>query len=361
MNLTAQQKSHIWLDTFGLTAKQMISLMSEVDDVTMLVKRFSDYRELIERILGAELYQSMAGSLSKEYLQQYIDKIESIGAGVLTAHDEHYPAALAELPDAPHILYYMGNPMLLRSRIVTVVGSRRCTRYGERQTEKIAAGLSSAGLTVMSGLAEGIDTVAANAALKSGGAPIAVIAGGFNKIYPKSNIPLFKRHTESGVVISESPPDCEPIPYMFPLRNRIMAAAAEATVLIEAGEKSGALITARLAAQCGRKVFALPGSVDLASSVGCNSLIKEGAAKLITGYADVLSALEIKEEPETAVQAADLTGSERQIMQFLNAGDRHIEEITQHLGIEIGEVNMLLTVLEIKGLIKKLPGNNFGV
>lgn len=210
------------------------------------------------------------------------------GIRLLTVQDAAYPARLKNIYDPPCLLYLRGDmPEIDDGVSVAVVGTRACTPYGEQVAEKLAFGLAQGGVTVVSGLAKGIDAAATRGALRAGGHPIAVLGGGADVVYPRENRYLYEDVAARGALISEYPPGTEPKAEHFPVRNRIIAGLSLATLVVEAPRKSGALITAHEALEQGRDVFAVPGAIDAPCSAGCNELIREGAF-LITGAQDIL-------------------------------------------------------------------------
>ena len=362
-NFTPVQKSHIWLNSFeDLTNKNYNLLMQRFGSSVDIVKSFVKEKGFIEPLLGAVLYNKMCCNLSGDYLYPKLLKLQKSNINVITAEDNNYPQDLLQFDDRPFLLYTLGNIMLLNTPMVTVVGSRKCTRYGIEQTAEIVKGLSGYGFTIVSGLAEGIDTKANSTALEKG-KTVAVLAGGFDCVYPKSNLKLFEKIKENGLLISQYPPEKSAMPYMFPLRNRIMSAISCATVLVEAGESSGALITANLSLNLGKELFILPGNVNSCSSKGSNKMLKEMQGAMITGYKDILQGLgiEIKDINENCAVLPDLTEDERVIYNMLSREEEHIDDIINKTGFDISKTNTVLTILEIKGLIKKLPGNRFGI
>lgn len=362
-SFTPIQKSYIWLDSFEeLTAKTLFTLIQKFNSSTELVKCFKKEKDFISQLTGLPLYNKMCGMLNPEYLQPLLDKLILKEVGVITAEDENYPSELLQYDDKPFILYTLGDTALLKTPLITVVGSRRCTRYGIEQTKIIVKGLCDYGFTIVSGLAEGIDTAANTQALESG-KTIAVIAGGFDHIYPAMNENLFYEIAQKGLIISQYPPHTEIKPYMFPLRNRIMASLGNATVITEAGEASGAMITANLTLNLGKELFVLPGNVNSPSSIGTNRLIKEMQGAIITSYEDILNSfgIEIKKEEIKVEHSKELSEDERKIINMLKKQDEHIDDIISKTGVNIKKINAILTIMEIKGFIKKLPGNRFGV
>jgi DNA processing protein len=294
-----------------------------------------------------------------------------------------YPPPLATVPGAPPLLYFRGEWLEADARAVGIVGSRSCTAYGRKMAEQLARDLVRAGFTIVSGLARGIDGVAHRAALDAGGRTIAVLAGGLTEIYPPEHADLAARVAEHGALVTETPMTVAPQPGMFPARNRIISGLSRAVIVVEANAKSGALITATHAGEQGREVFAVPGPADSAASAGCLELIRKGA-RLIRNADDVIEDLRGIAVPEYGEQAnperqrrggranhpvADAPGSpapsspppvldaaQQRVFDAL-ASRRHADELVRELGVAVGDLSRVLMQLELKKVIRKLPGN----
>lgn len=274
-----------------------------------------------------------------------------------------YPATLAEIPGPPPLLYAGGALEERDANAVAIVGSRHCTAYGKRVTERLAGELARAGMTIVSGLARGIDGIAHRGALQAGGRTLAVLAGGLARIYPPEHRELAAEVRRAGALLSETPMAQDPQPGMFPARNRIISGLSRAVVIVEAAEKSGALITARHAADQGRPVFAVPGPIDSEASAGTNALIREGAI-LARGAADILEELEgtapLTESPaRPKLPPEGLDPVQQQLWDFLADGPRHGDELAQHLGVGVPQVTGALLTLEMRKAVRRLPGNRY--
>jgi DNA processing protein len=242
-----------------------------------------------------------------------------------------------------------------------MVGSRHCTGYGRKVAERLGAELARAGYTIVSGLARGIDGIAHRAALKAGGRTLAVLAGGLSKIYPPEHADLAREVEQSGALITEAAVAMEPMAGMFPARNRLISGLSRGVVIIEAAERSGALITASHAADQGRPVFAVPGPLDSPASAGTHQLVRKGAI-LIRGVEDILEELQgirpavsaARSEPPPALD--DL---QRRIWESLQDQPRHIDALVQQLQVSVTEVSKNLLLLEMKKVVRRLPGNQY--
>lgn len=285
---------------------------------------------------------------------------------VLDQKHRAYPQRLREICDSPTVLYRKGVLLPQDELAIGIVGSRRCTAYGRRQAERMAAALSRAGFTIVSGLARGIDAAAHRGALKAGGRTLAIMASGVKTIYPPEHKDLAEEISQQGAVLSEMPLDQRPLPGLFPQRNRIISGICLGVIVIEATRSSGALYTARHALEQGREVFALPGPVDSLASAGCHDLIRDGVT-LVRNVDDVLS--ELGPLPVPSTQSASvtihsprelgLTLQETEVLNQINSQPTGVDEILRACNLESSRVLATLTVLEMRRLIRRLPGNSY--
>jgi DNA processing protein len=302
-----------------------------------------------------------------EKIDRELDELERQKVGVLTLKDPRYPFLLAKIHDPPPYLYYKGSVSIQDDRSLAVVGSRLASPYGIKMTERLAWGLSQKGLTVVSGMARGIDSAAHQGALMAQGRTVAVLGSGLDVVYPQENKKLFDRIVEMGLVYSEFPLGTLPERQNFPIRNRIISGMSLGVVIVEATQRSGSLITARLALDQGREVFAVPGSVESFKSSGTHSLIKQGA-KLVEHAQDILEELHWEDThpmdpPELKMEGHEkdlsLSAQEKQIRDLLSNGALHVDQMVRQAGIGISPLLSLLLEMELKGLIKQLPGKFF--
>jgi DNA processing protein len=289
-----------------------------------------------------------------------MEKLSHAGVRALTYRDEDYPARLKEIYDYPPVLYVRGSLLPKDKWCLAVVGTRKATVYGKQVAEEIVTDLVRNKITIVSGLARGIDTVAHRAALEAGGRSIAVFATGLDSVYPAENANLAERVLQNGAVVSEYPLGTKPRPDYFPRRNRIMSGLCLGVLVVEADEASGAIITAHLALEQDREVFAIPGSILSPASRGTNRLIQEGA-KLIRSYTDILEELNLTAvarqlEMKEAVPASD---NESLLLQHLGTEPIHIDEVCRGSGLPIATVSSTMAVMEIKGLVKQVGNMNY--
>ena len=265
-----------------------------------------------------------------------------------------YPPLLAELHDPPARLFLRGRPAELLARpAVAIVGARSCSSYGAQVARGLARELAAVGVVVVSGLARGIDGEAHRGALAGGGITVAVLGCGIDRDYPRSHAELARRIAEEGLVVSEYPSGVEPAPWRFPARNRIIAGLARATVVVEARERSGALITADFALELGRDVFAVPGEITAALSAGTNDLLRQGAAPLLSAD-DILGALGLERAPPA--RAASLSQAAQAVSAVLRDGARAADELVRAVGLGSAEVAAALVELELAGLAASADG-----
>jgi DNA processing protein len=288
------------------------------------------------------------------------ENTQNLGITVLTWNDEGYPTRLKELVHSPPVLYVRGEIIPDDHWAVAIVGTRRITAYGNQVAERIATHLSHAGITIISGMARGIDGVAHKAALGAGGRTIAVFGCGVDRIYPPEHRKLADQIIERGALISDYPPGTAPEASNFPPRNRIISGLSMATVVVEAGKKSGALITASYAAEQGREVFAVPGNILAAQSRGTNRLIQDGARVLLDPQ-EILEILDLTRftEQSAARNVLPSNALEAQLFGILSHDPMHVDEIRNQTSLNIEEVTSTLALMELKGMVRQVGGMRY--
>lgn len=288
-------------------------------------------------------------------LEAELVRVKQVGASLITLDDADYPPLLKTLPDAPPIFYTKGEISPQDHRALSIVGTRRATRYGLDCAKHLAYELAKSGVTIVSGLAHGIDAAAHKGALEAGGRTIAILGNGIEQVYPRDHRDLAARVASSGALLTEFPIGAQPEARHFPRRNRVISGISLGVLIVEAPEKSGALITASIAADQGREVFAVPGNIFSASSVGTNKLIQDGA-KLVNDVSDILNELQlVREIIQTRTiteEVAPTSDIEKAILQHLSAEPIHIDEIVRISSMPISNVSGILTILELKGLVR---------
>ena len=323
-------------------------------------------------MIGTVLARKFADALRSVDVDAEVQRVEGAGVRLLALGTPDYPPMLASLEDAPSLLYARGTVTLADANAVAVVGSRHCTDYGRRTATRLASGLARAGVTVVSGLARGIDGVAHRAALQAGGRTLAVLAGGLSRIYPPEHTDLAREVEAAGALLTESSMQQEPLAGLFPARNRIISGLSRGVVIVEAAERSGALITATHAGEQGRTVMAVPGAVDNPASGGCNALIRDGAV-LVRDADDILAELNGVSAQAVAQKAAETTpapaapsgpppgldANQTRIWVSLEGGAKTFDELVQQLGIAVPQLSGTLMMLEMKKVVRRLPGNRY--
>ncbi len=350
----------------GLGPRKIMSLLGAVRE-TEEIFRMSSSR-MIEiagkRFDGIDRIRTIRNS--REYAME-LAYMEKEGIHPLCHGDKTYPGSLRNIYDPPPVLYRKGDPRPCDANAVAIVGSRRCSLYGLQMAERLAFDLAERGITVVSGMARGIDSAAHRGALKARGRTIAVMGSGFRHVYPPESKKLARAISESGAVLTEYSSDTLPLRGNFPQRNRIISGMSMGVVVVEAARKSGAMITVNLALEQGKEVFAVPGRADISTSGGTNLLIQNGA-KLVTGVDDILEELDTRARAAPSVEAEgparhgalDKGGEGSGILEMLDAEvPAHIDSISERAGVDPGKLPELLLKLEMKGLVKALPGGNY--
>jgi DNA processing protein len=293
-------------------------------------------------------------------LEAEMEKLERYGVKVLTWRDPDYPARLEEIYDYPPVLYIRGSLVPEDEWCLAVVGTRKATVYGRQVTEEIVTDLARSKITIVSGLARGIDSIAHRAALEAGGRSIAIFACGLDIVYPSENANLARQIMQQGALISEYPLGVSPRADNFPRRNRIMSGLSLGVLIVEADETSGAMITAHMALEQNREVFAIPGSILSPASRGTNRLIQEGA-KLVSSYTDILEELNLTAvahqiEMKEIIPSSD---TEALLLKQLSAEPTHIDEVCRSSGLPVSTVSSTLTLMELKGMVKQVGNMNY--
>ncbi len=343
--------------TPGIGRARLEALLATFGDAGRVLRaRLDDLAQVPGMSAGAATAVSRS---SKEQGRVAIERATALGGDVLLPADAAFPGALRDIPNAPTLLFAAGKLECLQPAAVAIVGSRAHSRYGAEVCRHLAAGVARAGLTVVSGMARGIDALAHGAALDAGGPTIGVLGNGLGVIYPSANRLLYERVAAEGCLLTEFPPGERPHAGSFPRRNRLISGLARVTLVVEAREKSGALITVDCALQQGREVMVVPGPITSPVSNGCNRLIQQGA-KPALGLRDVLEEYGMTVNDAVAVSLpSDLSDTERSTLTLFDSGDRHIDEIAGDLACGVAEALAVLTSLEIRGLVTQRPGKIF--
>ncbi|WDT74276.1 MAG: DNA-processing protein DprA [Candidatus Manganitrophus sp.] len=334
------------------------------------------YRRLLDRFktpdaifaAGEEALQTVAGvslDLAKaiccfsafDQVDREIEKLDALGVTLLSLQDPDYPPLLAAIYDPPPFLYVKGDPQTANPYPVAVVGSRRASHYGKTVAERLSRELAEQGVTIVSGFARGIDTIAHQAALAAGGRTIAVLGCGIDQIYPPEHRSLSEEVAEQGLILSEFPLGTPPDGRNFPQRNRIISGLSLGCLVVEATLESGSLITARCALEQGREVFAIPGSILSETTAGTHQLIRSGA-KLVERVEDILEEIlpQVRRVPRESAFAPVLEGEEKKLYDLLGFEPKHIDQLIHESTLSIAVVSGLLLALELRGIARQLTG-----
>lgn len=297
--------------------------------------------------------------------EQHLEAVSALGGFVVTLVDDLYPERLRQLPDPPLVLFALGNPDLLAADSVAIVGSRSATSYGRRAAWLLAENLAEHAVCVVSGMALGIDSEAHGGALKRGGTTVAILGSGLDVVYPPQNRPLYNAIRDNGLLLSEYPPGTRPDGFRFPARNRLIAGLSLGVVVVEAARRSGSLITAQLALDYGREIFAVPGQIDSCKSEGSHWLLQQGA-KLVTSGRDILEELRYRAGIGEAavpvpagemVAARGLDGDAAFLLDLLEPYPMTRDEVSERAGLSPARLSELFLLLELEGYIELLAGD----
>ncbi|MGH9744701.1 MAG: DNA-processing protein DprA [Candidatus Acidiferrales bacterium] len=356
--------------TPGLGARMAGKLLRELGSPQAIFN--ASLTELEAQHLPAAVAQAIHSRGPLSDAAKELAAAQAAGVKLLTWDEPEYPERLREIYDPPPLLYVLGNVGLLSKHLISIVGSRRPTPYGNQMAERLARDLAERGVVITSGLARGIDSSAHKGALSAPhGATIGVLGCGIDVVYPKENKKIFSDIGTRGAIITEFPMGTFPAPQNFPIRNRIIAGMSLGVVVVEGAQYSGSLITARLAMEFGREVFGVPGNATQPSSFGPNQLIKQGA-KLVTSWEDVIEELptpvraelvpveSVPAEERAALLDESFQPTERTLYALLGVDEaRHIDEVLELSGLSSSEVLATLFDLELKGVVRQLPGKQF--
>lgn len=310
--------------------------------------------------LGPKTLETLVKVRTAKNLDQVWEQLQAHNIKVYTWEDENYPHHLMEASQPPPVLYVRGCLVPEDDWAISIVGTRRITAYGRQVTDDAAARLSTSGVTIVSGLARGVDAVAHQAALRSGGRTLAVLGCGIDRVYPPEHQRLAEQIIKQGALISDYPPGTPPDAVNFPPRNRIISGLSRAVIVVEAGKNSGALITAAFAAEQGREVFAVPGNIYAPQSQGTNLLIQQGARPYLNAQ-DVLDILDLSQvvEHQAARSVLPADATEARLLGLLGVEPLHVDEIRAQADLPIDTVSATLVMMELKGMVRQVGGMQY--
>lgn len=343
----------IWVDSFvNLDYGIKSAIYEKVKEYSSIKDGLEENREYLISRVCEESFSELLNSANQVYLQYVLDNLQTKNITCVTIDSERYPIKLLETDAPPLVLYAKGDISLLEGDLFSIVGSRKSLPISINLTKDITSALCEANVTLVTGIAEGIDETVIKTTLERNGKIISVIAGGFDHVYPSTNQKLIEEIELKGLAISEYPPSVKPMPYFFPIRNRIIAGLSKGVLVTSGGLKSGTMYTAEYAGEYGRDLFAVPYSVGVKSGEGCNELIKRGAI-LVDSPKDLLEyyGYQIKEKDIETNQ------DEKEIIEILSEGEMHIEKIAERSGKPLSKLLSILSILEIKGLVVKNGAN----
>ncbi|MGD0111946.1 MAG: DNA-processing protein DprA [Armatimonadota bacterium] len=359
------ERAWLALNAAELPPRTVLELLDRLDSPDAIMSATPSALSSTVRLTPGELTR-IVEARQRDY-QPVLKALKDLGARLVTIRDTEYPGNLRNIHDPPPMLFVRGQIRQADEQAIAIVGTRRATPYGRMVSEALGRDLAARGLTIVSGLAVGVDAAAHRGALTAaGGRTIGVLACGIDVPYPRETMELREQAVARGAVISEVPPGTPARPARFIARNRLISGLSLGVVVTEAPERSGALITAEIAADQGRQVFAVPGSVNSELSRGTHDLLRDGA-RLAASADDVLDELDLTESAPQPVSAAEpeqasdsgLSGDERSILSALSLQQRHVDDIVHHCQLPVSRTSAGLLMLELKGLVRRLPGNMF--
>lgn len=346
----------IWLDSFAdFEYKNKVAIHRILAGKAEIKENIRKNRTAILSLVGEAGCGKMLASADGEYLKSVLGELERAGETAITLASENYPEQLKNIADPPLCLYAKGNVGLLNTKIFGIVGSRKSLPLSKAIAADFAKELTAAGFTLITGTAEGVDEQVLKAGIGSG-AVIAVSAGGLNEIYPAANRELVEAVAKNGLVISENRENVKPMPYFFPVRNRIIAGLSVGALIVSGRIKSGTMYTADYCLDYGRDLFAVPYTPGTEAGEGTNYLIKNGAT-LCDSPKDILSFYGIEEKKSES----EFSPFEKEIFSALKCGETHIEKIAERIGKQVFEISPVLALLEIKGVVVRTGSNTYGL
>lgn len=358
---TVDEKVIIWLTTHEfMSYKKAKFIVDNFDDLSHFAENIKSYKSQLSKALTEEEINELSSTFNISAIDRLVSDYNEINISIVTIRSDAYPELLKEIDSPPILLYCKGDVSLLKSECLGVVGTRRATKYGKEVCEKMIRDIASDNITIVSGLADGIDTIAHKSCLEVKGKTIAVLAGGLLNIYPYNNIGLSEKIVENGgLLITEYKPGEQSLTFHFPIRNRIIAGLSKGVFIVEATEKSGSMHTKNFAIDYNREVFALPARVGDIYSVGCNKIIQNGQARMVLQSKDIIEFFGKQLNNTETSKAIQLTYDEQMIYDALIGQELHFDEIAVKVSMDTKTLTTMLMRMELKGLIIKLPNNYY--
>lgn len=355
----------VWLSSIaGIGAKRMMDLCQAYGSAQNVFENATHASLLQVHSVGEQISAAVLRARDQAHVEDANRLLEELDIIAYLFDEPGYPQALCHIPQPPPILFATGARAPQLPKMLAMVGTRRPTRYGRKMAHDLARELAQNGVTIVSGMARGIDACAHQGAIDAGGCTVAVLGCGVDVVYPKEHQVLYEHIRESGVIVSEYFPTTAPLAGNFPARNRIISGMSEATLVIESRERGGSLITANFAVEEGKEVFVLPGNVDSPASMGTNRLLRDGATPAIE-VQDILDAMRWETVYTVKRQAAEqrpvLDATEQVVYNLLEQGDLHFDQLAVQSKQRAYELATCLTLMEIRGIIKQLPGRIYAL
>lgn len=353
-----EEKVFIWLTLAGVTTNKQNKLVEHYDSILDIRSRWQEDKGFLENLVSSEHYKK-ANSITEKEVDKFIEKCNREKIVIVTIASATYPNQLRDITEPPTILFCLGNIHLLKSPCLAIVGSRRMTKYGEEVTEKFAKEIAMEGITIVSGLADGVDSKAHSATLAVKGKTIAVLGGGLHEVYPATNIKLAQSIIDNnGLIISEYLPDEKPRTFYFPIRNRIIAGLSQGVLITEATQKSGSMHTKQYALDFGKDLYVIPARITDIYSAGCNETIRDLQGCMVLSPKDILKDYKVK-TTSSSKSTIQLTVDETMIVGILATDEVHYDEIQKKSKLATKELSTLLLRMEMRGILTKLPGNYY--
>ena len=356
--LNEEEWALVWFDYHDYSFSKVEQILTKFNQISDIFDKNLIKNAIFDKNIFPDLKDQLLNLDYEKFVDSVLEKFYKHNISAVTFVSKNYPEKLKNIAQPPLVLYTMGDQSLLGKKSISIVGTRKPTDYGKIVCEKFVKELSGAGLVTVSGLAYGIDTIVAETTLKSGGKTIAVMAGGLDHIYPSQNKDLAKRISENGLIVSEQRLGVKPLNYLFVNRNRIVSALGLGTLIVEAGEGSGTMTTARFAIDQARELFVVPGNIYSVQSKGTNALIDEIPDTFTISPQRILDRLKIKKKTEK-IETKQVDMLEAKVLAVLENGELSFDELADKTGIGSAELSSLLIKLEMFGFIKKGNANTY--
>ena len=357
-NLDKNELAILWLHSFSLGTKKREAVLGLFGEPCEMFSNFDGKKDLVLSLVGEKQFEKMTKQAPLVFAKDLLSECEKNKLKIITLASKNYPGVLRNIPDRPLVLFALGNTDLLAGSAVAVVGTRRPTSYGKEVAKHFSEVLAENGVTIVSGLAYGVDSIAHTAAIEANGNTIAVLAGGLDSIYPEIHTTLAKQIVKTGgLLLSEYFPGTKPTQYSFPERNRIISGLSAGVLVVEAGENSGSLHTVSHALEQGKDLYVVPANINSVASKGSNRILVEMPDAIVTEPEQILARIGIVPKTQKKQEEMALSDNERQVLELVGREPVHFDELAQKTKISVSNLNSLLTIMEMNGIIRRLPNN----